>query len=177
MIPDRIACFDAESNGLHGEAFAVGAVVLDREGNLLSTFAVRAPDPDPLDPWVREHVMPALATMPVTHATAREMREVFWLWLRGEIALGSLIVADCGWPVETGLLSACVADDAEGRCFRGPYPMHEAATFLEAAGLDPLGSYASELYPEARPHHPVDDARVSALSVLKALRILQERAK
>ena len=64
------------------------------------------------------------------------------------------------------MLSACVADDPS-RAFKGPYPLHEVATLVLAAGGDPLASYAERVLPPNalkthRKHHPVDDARVSA---------------
>lgn len=169
----RLISFDAESNGLHGAAFAIGAVMI--EGDVVSEFFARCPIDGPVDPWVAEHVLPALSDASVTHDTAREMRDAFWLWLASRKA-GAVIVCDCGWPVEAGLLSACVADDP-ARAFAGPYPLHEVATLLLAAGMDPLGNYADKVLNEAeraahRPHHPVDDARLSALCAVEALRVV-----
>ena len=176
----RIVCFDGESNGLHGEVFAVGGVVLDAAtGREESTFYARAPDPVGADPWVAEHVIPRLGPE-LTHPTVRTMREAFWAWLRWQMGQGDgvWVLVDCGWPVEAGLLSACVADDPS-RAFGGPYPLHEVATLLLSAGHDPLASYADRvLSPEAlashRKHHPVDDARVSALCARMALTVTTE---
>ncbi len=164
--------FDAESNGLHGEAFAIGAVVLSPDGSDVETFYARCPIVGDVDPWVRDNVLPALADAPETHATPREMRDAFWYWLLAR-KKECLVVVDCGWPVEAGLLSACVSD-FPARAFAGPYPLHEVASLLFAAGLDPMASYAERvLSPEAlathRKHHPVDDARVSALCARLAL--------
>ena len=90
----------------------------------------------------------------------------------------TIIAVDCGWPVETGLLSACVADDPT-RAFEGPYPLHEVATMLRDAGMDPLAEYGPELLsPEEfaahRAHHPVDDARLSVRCALRAMKRLRE---
>jgi hypothetical protein len=164
--------FDAESNGLHGEVFAVGAVVLRDDGTDAETFFARCSVPAACDPWVFENVLPALAATPRTHETPRAMRDAFWQWLMARQS-ESVVVVDCGWPVEAGLLSACVADDPS-RAMKGPYPLHEAASLLLAAGMDPMASYAERvLSPEAlrthRTHHPVDDARVSALCARMAL--------
>lgn len=158
-----ILSFDAESNGLHGGVFAVGAVVLAEDGSVVETFAARCPITGPVDPWVEVHVLPPLASLAETHATARAMRDAFWSWLASHKD-GALVVVDCGWPVEAGLLSACVADDP-ARAFCGPYPLHDVASLLLAAGLDPLASYAETVLPGEghRKHHPVYDAHVSAL--------------
>lgn len=169
-----ILSFDVESNGLHGEGFAIGAVLLRPDGKEASTFYARCPVEN-VDPWVRENVLPALADAPITHAAPREMRDAFWQWMTDHRE-GAVIVVDCGWPVEAGMLSACVADDPS-RALAGPYPLHEVATLLLAAKADPLGSYAERvLSPEAlaahRKHHPTDDARVSALTARLALTAL-----
>lgn len=165
-----ILSFDAESNGLHGEAFAIGAVLLPDDPNSLTEhFFARCPIAGDVDPWVRDNVLPPLAAERETHATAREMRDAFWTWLTSHMT-GAVVVVDCGWPVEAGVLSACVADDPS-RAFKGPYPLHEVASLLLAAGLDPLASYAEQVFPghSERKHHPVYDAYVSALCARMAL--------
>ncbi len=173
-----VLVFDAESNGLHGEAFAVGGVVY-RDGRMIEWFFARCPIVGEVDPWVAENVLPALAAgcggSPVTHADARSMRTAFWAWLM-DPRPQTIIAVDCGWPVETGLLSACVADDPS-RAFKGPYPLDEVASFLRAAGLDPLAKYAGVVLPseDAQAHQPVWDAQVSALCVEMALRKIEER--
>lgn len=170
--------FDAESNGLHGRAFAVGAVLVIH-GAVVEEFFARCPIDEPVDPWVAEHVIPALRDAGVTHDSARAMRDAFWSWLTSH-KQGAIIACDCGWPVEAGLLSACVADDPT-RAFEGPYPLHEVATLPLAAGMDPLASYAETLLSPSeraahRAHHPVDDARLSARCALEALRRVRATA-
>ena len=165
-----ILSFDAESNGLHGEAFAIGAVLLPDDPNALTEhFFARCPITGDVDPWVNENVLPPLSQEMETHDTPREMRDAFWTWLTSHMT-GAVVVVDCGWPVEAGLLSACVADDPS-RAFKGPYPLHEVASLLLAAGLDPLASYAEQVLPgrSERKHHPVYDAHVSALCARMAL--------
>lgn len=167
-----ILSFDVESNGLHGTAFAIGAVMLAPDGTDAETFYARCPIPRYVDPWVRKHVLPALADAPDTHATAREMRGDFWEWMTARQA-DAVVVVDCGWPVEAGMLLACVAD-YPWRAGKGPYPLHEVASLLLAAGLDPMDSYAERVLSPGqlaahRKHHPTDDARVSALCARLAL--------
>lgn len=169
----NILCFEAESNGLHGAAFAIGGVVIDETpGHVLDRFAARAPDPSPCDPWVQAHVLPALVTMPMTHRDARAMRETFWCWLQNW-RQRAMVVVDFGWPVETNLLSACVADEP-GRGFMGPCPLNEVASLMIAAGLDPDKKYGPELLPGAIEHHPQWDAHVSALCARLALQRIKE---
>lgn len=163
-IDDVIICFDAEAVRLHGSVFAIGGVVLDRDAAVIDTFAARCPIVDAVDPWVSKNVIPALAHMVETHKSGRAMRDAFWTWLTHHKVKSSIVVADCGWPVETGLLSACVADDPE-RAFHGPYPLHAVETMLEACGQDPMAIYGDVLMPGQghRKHDPVYDAHVSAL--------------
>ncbi len=178
MIQD-VLVFDAESNSLHGPVFAIGAVVY-RDGKMVEWFFARCPIEGAVDPWVAANVLPALNAgvggSPVTHATPRAMRDAFWQWLTYP-RVNTIVVVDCGWPVEAGLLSACVADDPT-RAFKGPYPLHEVATFLHAAGLDPLAKYAPIVLPDEdeHAHHPVFDATVSALCVEMALKRIGVRA-
>lgn len=173
-----VLCFDAESNGLHGEVFAVGGVVY-RDGRMIEWFFARCPIVGEVDNWVAENVIPALARgcggSPNTHDDARSMRDAFWQWITAPRE-NTIVTADCGWPVEAGLLSACVADDPT-RAFKGPYPLDEVATFLRASGLDPLAKYADVVLPreDAQTHHPVWDAMVSALCVEMAMRRIAEQ--
>lgn len=164
-----ILSFDAESNGLHGAAFAVGAVLLRDDGAVVDQFFARCPIEGDVDPWVRDNVLPPLSQEMETHDTPREMRDAFWAWLTARMT-GAVVVVDCGWPVEAGLLSACVSDDPS-RAFKGPYPLHEVASLLLAAGLDPLASYADQVLPDSglSKHHPVYDAHVSALCARMAM--------
>lgn len=185
----KIVSFDAEATRLHGDVFAIGAVCLrpkrDASLRLLldepyeeEIFEARCPvDRSKLDPFVVSRVLPAIDELRVTHGTALAMRAEFWAWLTARMSKAgdlSLVVVDGGWPVEAGLLSACVSDDPEGREMKGPYPLHEVASLLLAAGMDPLGGYAgmvlsAEELARHREHHPVDDARVSARCALMAL--------
>ena len=172
----KIVSFDGESNGLHGAVFAIGGVVIE-DGRVTEEFFARCPIEGPVDEWVQGNVLPALADCGQTHGSAKAMRAAFWQWLtlpRGE----AIVVADCRWPVEAGLFSACIADllsacvaDDPSRAFKGPYPLHEVATFLLAADLDPRAKYAPLVLPDEpdRAHHPVFDAKVSALCVELAL--------
>ena len=179
--PLFLVSIDGESNGLHGEVFAIGAVV-KRPNRRDEAFYVRCPIAGPYDPWVTDNVLPSLVArgMPVyTHENARSMRDAFWNWLAPLVKEGAIVVADCGWPVEAGLLSACVADDPS-RAFGGPYPLHDVATLLLAAGLDPMAEYGPKLLDDLdiaiyRKHDPVWDAEVSARCAIHALDIIEAR--
>jgi hypothetical protein len=185
---EYLLSFDGESDGLHGEVFAIGAAVLDRRGAVVDRFRGWTPPPPTLNDWCRQNLPRSVQTGadphdPWTqHRTAPALRAAFWTWLRRWLDLGALVVADCGWPVEAGLLSACVADAPAERAMRGPYPLHELATLLLAAGQDPVtldgARYAAELleeHPRGVKHDPNWDALVSGLCALVALGTLARR--
>ena len=151
--------FDVESIGLHGEGYAVGGVLYDHQGWELSEFRFAClPEDAKGDGNGRDWVKANAPAIPVTHASPREMRSAFWeVWMKAKKD-GAVLVADCGWPVEARFLAACVDDDHTERAWQGPYPMHEAASFLEAAGMDCLGTYEREEN-EMPVHDPLADAR------------------
>ena len=103
----------------------------------------------------------------VNCASPLEMRNKFWsFWMtwktraeRHEIDL--VCVADCGTPVESNFLSACIHDDLKTRAWEGPTPLHELGTFLFAMGCDPWGTY-DRLPNEMPVHNALCDARQSA---------------
>ena len=160
---------DVESIGLHGEGFAVGGVLCTKTGYVWERdweFRLACPphaargidgsynhSEDRL--WVAENI-PAV---PYTHFTPEAVRSEFWsLWLKAK-AEGAIMVADCGWPVEAGFLAQCIKD-APSRALEGPYPLHELASYLAAAGFDPLKTY-DRLDDELPKHDPLCDARQS----------------
>lgn len=169
----KILSLDVESNGLHGEPFAVGAVILDTETlAVVSSFAGRAPIVGNIDDYVAQNVMPAVKSIPKI-ANARELRQGFWLWYK--LVEVEAVFADVGYPVEVRFLSLCQREVED--FWGGPYPLHEVATLLFAAGIDPdinRVEFVGDLLPkmEGLAHNPLTDATVSAYCVAKALRLL-----
>jgi hypothetical protein len=56
----------------------------------------------------------------------------------------------------------------------GPYPLHEIASFMTAAGMDPMATYA-RLPDELPKHHPLADARQSARLLWLAVSRIAEK--
>jgi hypothetical protein len=172
----RLLSLDVEKNGLHGIAFAVGAVVLDHVGNVLDTFRGRSPiDGTPRD-FVKREVLPALVDYPETHSSSELLRVDFWNWF--SIArIDACVFADCGWPSEARFFIALVEDDLDVRYLQGPFPLHDVSTLLLAAGVDPhinRVEYAGDLLGDQNgfQHDPWWDAFVSGHCALRALRAL-----
>jgi hypothetical protein len=131
---NRIFSVDAETDGLYGRVWAVGAVVLDRAGNVVDEFRGQLDPSVVADLWVRENIVPVVDLPRFT--TGAALLDAFWgFWL--EHREDTLCVADFGAPVEAGLFRSCVEVDVAARQWLGPYPMHELGTALFMAGFDP----------------------------------------
>lgn len=160
--------FDVESIGLHGEGFAVGYVVIDRQGTQYGSGRYACPPAQASGTadgraWVTANV-PPLDTKLRTPIAVRRRFWADWLFWKKQ---GAVMVTDYGWPVEARFLAACV-DDAPGeRQWSGPYPCHELATFMVAAGLDP--DEASDRLASEPAHDPLGDAKLSARRLVLAL--------
>ncbi len=161
--------FDVESVGLHGEGFAVGFVIKDREGNQLEQGLFSCPtnaargNLDGFE-WCKDN----LPSIEQTHTAPWMVRAAFWRkWLEWR-AKGAILVADCCWPVEARFLAQCVDDNPGERSWQGPYPLHDLASVLLARGIDPLAE--KDRQPDELPrHNPLADAKQSARILIAAL--------
>lgn len=166
-MPKLFFVFDVESVGLHGEGYHVGFVVVDECGETLDAQSFGC---DPLDAcgnregrkWIAAN-SPSLAA---DLTSPRMVRNEFWRHWSHWRDRGAVMVADCAWPVEARFLMACVHDDPETR--EGPYPLHDLASVLLAAGLDSLKDYP-RIPGEQPKHNPLCDARQSARLLVTAL--------
>lgn len=170
---------DVESSGISGEGFAVGGIVIDRQGNRLDEFlfycdyancASTAGDRE----WLAKNVYPHLPPEKANCETTREVRQRFSNRWRHWADRGTQLVADCGWPVEARFLNQCVDDFLIDK-FGGPYPFHELATLVYAIGGDPLALNVRQAG-EIPAHHPLNDARQSARIWIETLNKLDSRS-
>lgn len=154
--------FDCESVGLHGETFAVGGGVYLENSAVQWEFSMAC---DPLNcvgndiglKWVADNC----PIVEITHRNPKAVREAFWaIWHQAK-ADGAIMAADCAWPVESRFLIQCVNDKPKEREWQGPYPLMEIASYLAAAGMDPMKEY-DRLPSELPKHNPLCDARQSA---------------
>lgn len=162
--------FDVESVGLHGQAFAVGGGIYLGNGAAQREFRFACPI-DACDgaesdrKWVKENV-PVLEQ---THHAPAVIRKSFWEeWMKAKRDYPEIIMAvECGWPVEARFLCACIDDEPEARRWAGPYPLHEIASIMEAAGMDAMKTY--ERTPSEPAHDPLGDSRLSARLLAEAI--------
>ena len=166
--------FDVESIGLHGEGFAVAGGIYLENGAVQSEFEL-ACDPAMAAgsaedrQWVMDHV----PVLNITNRTPRSVRAQFMLiWFEAKRLWPEIEMAvECGWPVEANFLTACGKDDPCGWGLNGPYPLHEIASFMQAAGMNPMATYERKM--SERPgHNPLCDARLSARLLSEALTAL-----
>ena len=170
--PKHLISFDVESIGLNGEGFAVGWVVISEHtggevssGRVACDPALARGEQSDRD-WVRMNCPPIEAT----HATPRDVRDSFWSEMAAWIAQGGTVIVECGCPVEANFLADCIRD-VPGR--QGPYPLHDVATAMLAAGMDPMATYARDTL-EMPKHDPLADARQSARLWREAMATIRE---
>lgn len=172
--------FDVESVGLYGEGFAVAGGVYANglphvPGKAPREFQFSCPPtaaegaPENLA-WVESNVQ---LFRKHTAKDPREVRHQFWQqWERAKAEHpGILMAGECIYPVESSFVAACIKDHLREREWEGPYPMMEIASFMSAAGMDPMEKYLRG--PQEEPeHNPLADARLSARLLAEALRTL-----
>lgn len=164
----KLLCFDVESNGLHGPAFAVGGVVYDTiEKRVIDQVLYRTDSYTIDDKWVLDNVLPAMQNIAITHDIAEQMRNAFWLWLQYHMPSAPLVIVDVGYPVEARFLLQCQDDDSH-RAWEAPYPLHELASILLAAGMNPDMSRFENKQSHLQ-HNPLEDARRCAALAAYAL--------
>lgn len=159
--------FDVESIGLHGEGFAVaGGVYISGAAQWEFCFSCPMDKAEGLKAdrdWVSRNV----PVMEDTHRDTYGLRTSFWKAWEKARASGAEMAAECLWPVEARFLQDCIRDDAK-RLPTAPYPCHEIASLMLAAGMDPMTSYDRK--PSELPRHdPIADVRQSARLLFEAL--------
>ncbi len=160
-----IFSFDVESNGLYGEGFAFGAVVMDEHGQELAA-AQACCLKNVSDSWVTENVLPYLADMPQL-ASREEVRHAFWefyMQWKGKCH----VVADVAYPVDMEFLRQSALEH-HGE-WDAPFPLLDVASIMFACGEDPLTDGAAFTGCIGDNHQPLFDARVSAHKLVRLIR-------
>ncbi len=171
----KILSFDLETNGLHGEAFAVGAVVIDGKGKIIDEFSGRTNIDGDVDPWVRENVLPAIEDMAIDYTSHVELREAFWGWYLEAEPNSDYVLVNNGYPVEYRFLIECQEADIKNRYWQHPFPILDLVSLLIQIGEN-LSANKNEFSKEfiekshRKPHHPVHDATIAVQTAFKALR-------
>lgn len=171
----KLLSFDLESNGLHGEVFAVGAILMDAEGKVYAQFEGRTKIVGQVDAWVEKNVLPAINDMPVTHTTYKDLREDFWKWyLKTEPECDYVLVSN-GYPVEYRFLLKCQEENLTERYWQHPFPILDLTSLLLLVGDNQVNkdNLVEEIIRSGNfsKHHPLHDAKIAALAAFKAFRL------
>lgn len=166
----KIFSFDAETNGLWGDAFAISAAVYEG-GKLVNSFTAYLGPYGVTDGWVRENVLPKLKGLAKTHDSYEDMLTDFAEFYKASKD-GADVIAHMSVPVEAKLLIDLHSRGLIGD-WDGPYPFLDVAGVLKAKGYDPtsVDSYNKEFsLMEGRPeaeglatHHPLYDSVAAAV--------------
>lgn len=165
----KVFSFDAETNGLYGEAFCLAAVVIDEAGNEVANFVGRCPIAGAVDGWVAENVLPNLEAIEVTHADYGSLLEGFYAFYK-EHKVDATVIAHMAHPVETKVLRDLVEVDLGGRMWDGPYPLIDVAGVLLAKGFNPTSvdtyntGHGVTVPFDGATHHPLYDSWAAAVA-------------
>ncbi len=172
----KLLSFDLESNGLHGKVFAVGAVVMGSDGQVLDEFSGRTEIGEPVDSWVAENILPVIKDMPITHKTPEELREAFWEWYLSAEPKSDYVLVNNGYPVEYRYLLQAQETDLDKRYWQHPFPILDLSSLLILLDQDKKiikqsirTKYSSQLVGSL--HHPLYDAKIAALAAFEAFRL------
>lgn len=131
----KLLSFDAETNGLWGQAFAIGALVYDESGTEVTRFVGRLPDSAVTDEWVKENVLPKIGNIPVSHQTYDALLASFAEFYLANKE-GCDVIVHMGVPVESKLLIDMHTRGLIGD-WDGPFPLLDVSGNLQQAGEDP----------------------------------------
>jgi len=135
MSSKKLFSFDAETNGLWGQAFAIGALVYDEQGVEVARFIGRCPIEGEVDGFVKDKVLPTLSGVSETHKSYDELISAFADFYKANKTNADVLV-HMGYIVEARLLrdmhSAGLIGDWDG-----PYPLLDVSGNLQQAGENP----------------------------------------
>lgn len=127
-----------------GEAFAIGAVIMDKEtGEVEKHFLARCPIDaltEKVNEWVEENVLPQMEDVPQTHEGYAEILEAFMDWYMQNKTDADVIV-HMGFPVETKLIRDAHTMGIIGD-WDAPYPLIDIAAFPQIG--DSVDTYNKE---------------------------------
>lgn len=176
----KVLCFDIESNGLHGDAFAVAGVLMNSKREIVSQFESRCPITGPVDEWVAANVLGPIQDMPETAADGRALRNAFWAWYMKVKPQADMIVAANPYPVEARFLIDCQNDDMAEREFEHPFPYYDLSSLLYSHGFKTptkRRAFVKKAVHDAtgEPHNPLWDAKATAMAALAAAELISQK--
>ncbi len=173
----KFLSFDVESNGLHGDAFAVGAVLVDSRGrDVIDEYIGRCPIVGEVDDWVKKNVLPRLEGVQETFSDRRQLCDSFWAWYKTAKSRADVVLADNPYPVEARFLISCQEGQLPERYWEHPFPLLDLGTLLFTAGArtaEERDSYIRNVIQDngSLMHNPRWDAWAAAITAFSVLQI------
>lgn len=165
MKNKKIFSFDAETNGLWGKAFSIGAIVVGEDKQQTHTFVARCPILGEVNSYVSANVLPQMESIEITHMRYEEMLLSFIDFYR-EHKKDSDIIVHMGMPVEARLFR-----DAHYYGFIGdydaPYPLIDISAYPEInTSVDTYCKDNNIVIPECQggTHNPLYDSWAALLA-------------
>lgn len=163
----KIFSFDAETNGLWGQAFAIGAVITDTKGNILDKFIGRCPIDEIVNPWVADNVLPQMENVATTHSSYKELLKDFMSFYMKNKTDAHIIV-HMGLPVEARLFLDAYNLGIIGN-WDAPYPLIDICAFPQIS--DSVDNYnlknglvVDKNIFEGGTHNPLYDSLATAVA-------------
>lgn len=170
-MKEKVFSFDAETNGLWGEAFALAAVVVDQKGNELDKFIGRCPIDGEVDSWVKENVLPAIETIKEDYSDYKSLLSAFMNFYLKHTKTCKIIV-HMGLPVEARLFLDAHKFGIIGD-WDAPYPLIDIAAFPQINdSVDTYNKNNSITIPNCNggTHNPLFDSYAAAYAYLDIIK-------
>lgn len=121
---EKIFSFDAETNGIWGEPFAIGAVVM-QHGRIIDQYVASCELENPVE-WVKDNVLPHCPRP--THDGLASLLQEFGVFYHKHRE-GSTFVTHMGYIVEAYVLRLMREYAIIGE-WEAPYPLHDVASMI-----------------------------------------------
>lgn len=159
-----ILSIDAESDGLWGEIFAIGAIVYDSRGEEVDSFSLRVDDDYVCNRWCKENILPHINHMEFADSMDDLLERFAGFYNKYRESCD--VLWHMGHVVESYLFRCCVDRGLIGM-WDAPYTPIELSTILRANKLpvdtiDYMVDDKDLSVANSVPHDPLYDCEVAA---------------
>lgn len=166
----KVFSFDAETNGLWGQAFCIAAVVKDTATGETKEWIGRCPIQEQPNEWVAENVLPQVEDIRETHENYESLLRDFMSFYLNE-KNDAVILVHMGLPVEARLFL-----DAHNMGIIGdwdaPYPLVDIAAIPEInVSVDKYNADNGIIVPSftGGTHNPLYDSYAALMAYCHAI--------